>query len=480
MAAVVAVVAAPARGRGASQDSGAVRFDALRRRHPALVYESVETARDGSALRVRFRIRLLPDVLFEPETVFPDVPWDRVVRLPPAALGRTLFHLGLIECLSYWKAACPPRIEVRAGPLDPEERAFFRDLLRRGLSEFLYVNGLDPRRPDLVEVVATAPGRAPRPAPAPDPGAPGLFGVGGGKDSALGLGILLESGRPVRPLLLNPTPAARAVCRALGAPPPLVISRTIAPELLRLNDDGYWNGHTPFSALLAALGTATALLYGAPEFLVANERSAGEGSLRWRGLDVNHQYSKGGRFERAWRGFARRRIADVRYASLLRPLGELQVARALAARPAAHPAFVSCNRGGREGRWCRACPKCVFTAALLSAFLPGAEVTRILGGDPLADPPNGATLLALCGAGARKPLDCVGTLAESQAAVALAADRRAAEGALPPALAEAAAGLGARLAAARADAPRLLAGWGDDRGLTPAERDAVRRAAGVA
>ncbi|MCI0341928.1 MAG: hypothetical protein L0216_12405 [Planctomycetales bacterium] len=474
-----ATLAPAALPRDAREAEAGARFDALRRRHPALVYESFETARDGSALRVRFRIRLLPDILFEPETVFPDVPWDRVLRLPPAALGRALFHLGLIECLSHWKAACPPRIEVRAGPLDADERAFFLDLLRRGLSEFFYVNRLDPRRPDLVEVAASAPDRAPRPAPAPDPGAPGLFGVGGGKDSALGLGILLESRRPVRPLLLNPVPAARAVCRALGSPEPLVVSRTIAPDLLRLNGEGYWNGHTPFSALLAALGTAAALLHGAPEFLVANERSAGEGSLRWRGLEVNHQYSKGGRFERAWRGFARRRIGDVRYASLLRPLGELQVVRALAGRPAAHGAFVSCNRGGREGRWCRTCPKCLFTATLLSAFLPGPEVAAILGGDPLADPAGAATLLALCGVGAPKPLDCVGTLAESRAAVALAADRRRSEGALPPALGGAALALGPRLEAARADAPRLLAGWGDDRGLTPAERDAVRRAAEV-
>src|SRR5438094_9674442 len=98
-------------------------------------------------------------------------------------------------------------------------------------------------------------------------------------------------------MMLNPSTAAQTIARHVSALPPLIIRRTICPELLELNRRGYLNGHTPFSAYLAFLGAACLLLYGYSDIIVATERSPDDAHVRYRGREINHQYSKGSNLE---------------------------------------------------------------------------------------------------------------------------------------------------------------------------------------
>ena len=107
--------------------TGAERAAELRRRYPRFVYERFETERAGDALRVRFHFRVEaqmgPDLEFTPETVFPGVDWARVDALPKDAIENLLFHVGLVELLSYWKATCSPEIRIEAGQFSEEQIA---------------------------------------------------------------------------------------------------------------------------------------------------------------------------------------------------------------------------------------------------------------------------------------------------------------------------------------------------------------------
>ena len=123
-----------------SSGTGAERAEELRRRYPRFVYERFAAERTGDALRVKFHFRAEPDLEFAPETVFPGVDWARVDALPEGTLENLLFHVGLIEMLSYWKATCSPEIRVEAGALDEEQTGWFLGLLRRGMGEYFYIN----------------------------------------------------------------------------------------------------------------------------------------------------------------------------------------------------------------------------------------------------------------------------------------------------------------------------------------------------
>ena len=326
---------------------GAHRAEQLRAQFPRFVYERFSLDRSADALRVKFHFRIEPGIEFAPETTFLGADWQRVDSLAAGTLENYLFHLGLIETLSYWKATCSPEIRVEAGALEPEQVAWFLDLLRHGMGEFFYVNQIDPRAPGFVKVVtgekekqilrfaqddkqagarddrekiraATVRERA-IPASGPLAHARGSEGDGrdlvltsGGKDSVVTLELLQETGRAFDCLLLNPTEAALAVARQAGCSSPIIVRRTIDPRLLELNAAGYLNGHTPFSALLAVLGVTAAALFGYSRVIVSNERSAEEAGVEYLGEPINHQYSKTYRFETAFREYCRKYLAPSR------------------------------------------------------------------------------------------------------------------------------------------------------------------------
>ena len=478
--------------------SGAERAEQLRRQYPRFVYERFSLDRSADTLRVTFHFRIGPDIAFAPETTFLGVDWPRVDSLPQGALENLLFHLGLIETLSYWKATCSPEIRVEAGQPDPQQIAWFLDLLRHGMGEFFYVNQIDWRAPEFVRVV-TPPSRRPEEL-ARTPALQGrdLVLVSGGKDSVVTLELLSAAGRPFDCLLLNPTEAALAVAgRALlhqgsgghalrsskSGGRLIIVRRTIDPLLLELNAAGYLNGHTPFSALLAVLGVTAAAIYGYNRVIVSNERSAEEAGVEYLGEQINHQYSKTLRFETTLREYCRQYLVptekqilrsaqddtpSVDYFSLLRPLYELQIARLFAQHPAYFPLFRSCNRGMKSNAWCGRCSKCLFVYTALYPFLEREQMFAIFGSDLFAWDGAGEVLRALLGLDAHKPFECVGTREETLAAIYLGVENYTQQGIpLPRALRE----IEETILAPRRDLPELarsiLTAWSDQHHLPP-------------
>ncbi|OFV97058.1 MAG: hypothetical protein A3H28_11175 [Acidobacteria bacterium RIFCSPLOWO2_02_FULL_61_28] len=504
--------------------SGAERAEQLRRQYPRFVYERFALDRSADTLRVTFHFRIEPDIVFAPETTFSGVDWPRVDSLPQGALENLLFHLGLIETLSYWKATCSPEIRVEVGQLDPQQITWFLDLLRHGMGEFFYVNQIDWRAPEFVRVVASGDARMKsevqvlrfaqddKKGNAVGENRRDLVLTSGGKDSVVTLELLRATlsatGRPFDCLLLNPTEAALAVAgRALlhqgsggrairsskNVGGPIIVRRTIDPRLLELNAAGYLNGHTPFSALLAVLGVTAAAIYGYNRVIVSNERSAEEAGVEYLGEQINHQYSKTLRFETAFREYSRKYLAPPRwchpdpgvpgegsallentqddnegfeYFSLLRSLYELQIARLFAQHSAYFLLFRSCNRGMKSNAWCGRCSKCLFVYTALYPFLEREQMLAIFGSDLFAWEGAAEVLRTLLGLDAHKPFECVGTRDETLAAIYLCAEKIKGQGIpLPASLRE----IEETILATRRDLPELarsiLTAWSDQHHL---------------
>jgi hypothetical protein len=292
----------------------------------------------------------------------------------------------------------------------------------------------------------------------------------GGKDSVVTLELLREAGHHFDCLLLNPTEAAVAVARQAECTEPILLRRTIDPRLLALNEAGYLNGHTPFSALLAVLGVAAAGVYGYGRVIVSNERSAEEPAVEYLGEEINHQYSKTFRSETRFRVYCRTCLApteDGRAAiesfSLLRPLYELQIAQQFARYPAYFPIFRSCNRGMKANAWCGECSKCLFVYTVLYPFVEREQMVAIFGKDLFASEGAADSLRALLGMDREKPFECVGTREETLAAIYLSVEHmKTTEGALPPALAEIDETVLAKRKNLHDVARRILTAWTDD------------------
>ncbi|MBI2819097.1 MAG: hypothetical protein HYX73_03885 [Acidobacteria bacterium] len=461
----------------------AARFAELRRRHPRFVYERFTLGRAGPGFHAQFRFHLEPDIEFTPEIIIKTVDWARVEEMPRAALENLFFPLGLVEMLSYWKAACSPEIVIRAGSLPPEQIAWWMDLLRRGMGEYFYVNQIDFRAPDLVRILS-APRTIASSAVIPSESRAGrgttrdlhlnsspqneekqiarstrndtaknLVLTSGGKDSVVTLETLCAAGQPFDCLLINPAQSALDIAREAGCAKPIIIRRTIDNRLLALNAAGYLNGHTPFSALLAFLGVTVAALFGHRRVIVSNERSAEEASVEYLGAQINHQYSKTFEFETAFREYSRKYLSpEIEYFSLLRPLYELQIAERFARLPQYLPLFRSCNRGMGDNTWCGRCPKCLFVWTALYPFVERDQLLQIFGKDLFTSDHAAETLRALLGLDATKPFECVGTREETLAAIHLCVEKYKLQGvALPLSLLT----IEKTVLASRADLPAL-------------------------
>ena len=399
------------------------RADQLRDRYPQFIYESFAHQVIDGDLAIRFHFTIGPDISFDPEIRIKSMAQASIDSIDPAVLDGLVFHLGLIEMLSYWKATCSAEIVVKSGSMNAEQIAWWKDLLLRGMGEFFYVNGIDFRRPDFVEirVASKAADSQQRHRPLSDRT---LVMASGGKDSALTLQLIQEAGVEFNCLMLNPLPAASALVAEAGCQSPVIVKRTIDPRLLELNKRGFLNGHTPFSALLSFLGVSCAVLLDYRRVIVSNERSSNEGNVEFLGAQVNHQYSKTFEFEQRFRDYSRRYLApEVDYFSLLRPLYEIQIIRLIAGYPELLPIFRSCNRNQLEGTWCGRCPKCISVFTLFYPFLPDSELIRTFGEDFFEREDAILVLRQLAGTAGHKPFECVGTHEETIAALHLGLQR---------------------------------------------------------
>ena len=371
--------------------------------------------------------------------------WDpekQGVMIEDPALWRLIFSLGMAELISYWKLACPPTVELGDILVDKEQEDWWKRLYFGGLGEFFYRNGIQT---DIGSFMRFTYDPAPaywnypdRPARRKDLSGK-LIPVGGGKDSIVTLNLLKDQLGDAYAFQINHRDSAEQSALLAGIPKERILEcrRTLDPNLLRLNKEGYLNGHTPFSAIVAFSAVLTAYVNGLKTVILSNESSASESTVSES--EVNHQYSKSYQFERDFAEYERKYLrCGVEYFSLLRPLTEFQIARYFAKLPTAfHEAFRSCNAGNARGNkdmWCGHCAKCLFVSVILSPFLPRAEISRCLGADLLNDPEAADWFHELCGLKPNKPFECVGSRDEVNYAVCLAIRRMEAAGETLPLL----------------------------------------------
>ena len=411
------------------------KYESLRKAYPEFAYESYKYNVQPDGLHIMFSFRI-DEHRFTPQSFIPARPFLDFAQ-PKETLDLLVFNIGMIELISYWKCACPPIVRILCGTLDDTQTAFWRKLYWHGLGEFFYVNGIHATQETFL-AIRNEVGHTPPPLRGTSPNLGEewartglnsqhyLVPIGGGKDSVVSLELLRGApGVKVVPLIMNPRGATVGCIEAAGytMDDVLVIRRTIDPHLLELNAQGFLNGHTPFSAMLAFYTLLAAQLSGIPNIALSNENSANESTVL--GSDVNHQYSKSLDFENDFRAYVDQlrtqnlKLKTLNYFSLLRPLSELQIAMLFSRHEKYFDVFRSCNVGSKQDIWCGHCAKCLFAYIILSPFIPPARLTAIFGKNMLDDPAMQKEFDQLTGHAVTKPFECVGTVSEVNSALSM-------------------------------------------------------------
>jgi UDP-N-acetyl-alpha-D-muramoyl-L-alanyl-L-glutamate epimerase len=335
------------------------------------------------------------------------------------AACQTLFFIAGV---SYYKMYLAPEIAVKKGQLDQFSADFFSKTYQRGLGEFFYVNKLSPTTEIVFPVNSNA-----IPAPSGLPLQGKLIALGGGKDSLVSVELLRQL-PGVATWSLGHKNQLTPLVNKIGLQH-LWIERQLDTSIGEHNQHGAYNGHIPISAIFAAVGTVAAVLSGKQDVVLSNESSASDPNLQYQGVSINHQYSKSLEFEEDYQSYLTHRLgANVRYYSLLRPLTELNIAQIFSKHFTKYKdVFSSCNRAFTQKSttlfWCGECAKCAFAYLVLSPFIAENELVRLWGKNLLLDPLLEPTYRQLLGIEGDKPLDCVGEIKESRAAMLLAQER---------------------------------------------------------
>lgn len=393
------------------------QYAQLRAEYPTFRYVSYDIQETATTLDVTYHFEIVGLSAFAPRWSFPKSDRFPLQTENNATLHEMLFALGLVELVSYWKITCSPRVEILAGSVTDAQIAWFKRLYYHGLGEFFYCNGITADEDTFMDMVSlgTKPAGEKMVVSTLD-GC--LVPIGGGKDSAVTLELLSYRRDTNYGYIINPRGATLETVKAAGYDDSHlhVARRTLDKNMLELNKQGFLNGHTPFSAVVAFSALVTAYLHHLRYIVLSNESSANESTVE--GSTVNHQYSKSFAFEQDFCDYEATYIGSgISYFSLLRPLSEYQIAGLFSKYTAYHKIFRSCNAGSKEDKWCGNCPKCLFVFLILSPFLPHAYLCDIFGKDLTEDKNMLPLFEQLIGMRPEKPFECVGSRDEVNTAV---------------------------------------------------------------
>ena len=386
-------------------------YNELRNKYDTFIYEGYSIKKDNEKTTITFDFNV-PNLTH----YYPTIELNNYIESDYT--NYLIFHIGLVELISYWKATCSKNVIIKAGYLNNDQIEWFKKLYYYGLGELFYTNGITPNYDNFMNITCvidetniTYPNYN---------GVGNLIPVGGGKDSNVTLELLKDSYDTNNVFIVNPKEVHLSCANAANYTDNKILSikRTIDKNLIDLNKKGFINGHTPFSAMVAFTSFLTAFLNNKRYIVLSNEASANESNID--DTKINHQYSKTYEFENDFNEYTKKYFKiDITYFSILRPLNEYQIALLFSKYEKYHNIFKSCNVGSKEKPWiwCSNCPKCLFVYIMLSPFLYKEKLINIFNNDLYENKELLNTFIDLTGYGKNKPFECVGTYEEIRYAI---------------------------------------------------------------
>lgn len=397
-------------------------YQILRKKYPEFVYQKYFWEFQKNNLVMGWEL-FANEFVFHPRTVIFNAK-NSADKINPLVIDNFVFHLGMVEVFSYWKAFCSPVIKINAGFLDDNQLVFWKQLLLKGMGQYFFENNISFIDHNFVSLASFG---------KKDAGFLKseknnnnrqhkriLIAVGGGKDSSVTIALLAKnfsnSLLGVFTLNANSYPAIGKTVKVSGITNQIRAERFLDPKLLILNKRGFLNGHTPFSAYLFFLSAFSAVLFDYDRIVFSNEQSSNEGNAKYLGFDFNHQYSKTTEFENQFRKYNQRYLSDGEIFSFLRPLYDLQIMKIFSQKKNYFKKFVSCNVFSTQGKWCGCCPKCLSTFVSLYPFVGEKEMLEIFHENLFANSDLVKVTQSMIDDDIVKPFECVGTRKEIEVA----------------------------------------------------------------
>lgn len=390
------------------------KYQQLRNKYHTFYYNSFDILEENDQFIITFNFEIEGLTIFEPKWIFKK-PKEFNFQKNKKKVETIVFNLGMVEVISYLKAVCSKRLVVKAGMLDEAQKLWWKKLYVNGLSEFFYRNNIidEMNTNTFLEIENASPIKQ-GPFTISNELKGNLIPIGGGKDSLITLDILKNEKKENTCYIINSRKATNESAKTMGYEKDDVYEakRYIDPKLIELNKQGFLNGHTPFSSIIAFSAYLVAIMLNKKHIILSNESSANESNIK--DTNINHQYSKSTEFEKDFREYIATHICEngPQYFSLLRPLNEWQIVKKFAKLKHCFGVFKSCNVGSNQDIWCENCPKCIYVYIMLNAFLEEKQLKKIFKTNLLNKKEHKEIFNGLIFPHLDKPFECVGTKEE--------------------------------------------------------------------
>ena len=411
-----------------------MKFEELRKKYEKFIYEKYEINDTWDWWNITYFFSIPGLAEFRP-TIQIDKKNIKNQNIDKDFVNYLVFHIGLVELISYWKCCCPKNVEIKAWYINEDQIKWFKKMYFYGLGEFFYTNGIEVNEENFMNIqchlemesVILNETKWSEESIKVNKDSSlrsewqftgNLITIWWWKDSNVTLELLKWMDNDT--FILNPNDVTLECSKIAGYDNPRIMKRILDPQIVELNQKWFLNGHTPFNALLAFLTYLVAYLGNKKYIVLSNESSANESNVRW--LKVNHQYSKSFEFENDFNQYTEKYFwIWIKYFSFLRPLLEIQIAKLFSQFEQYHQVFKSCNvwSKSKPWKWCCNCPKCLFGYIILSPFLYKEKLVNIFWEDLFENKNLLQTFIDLTWNSDNKPFECVGTYDEVNYAIAL-------------------------------------------------------------
>ncbi|MCP4523719.1 MAG: hypothetical protein GY828_05910, partial [Candidatus Gracilibacteria bacterium] len=262
---------------------------------------------------------------FEEIISFDDPQFDVRPDLSFEVLEGLLFHLHIALGISYYKLYPTKKLLIKSGVIQESGLLFWKKFYQNGLGEFLFTNNISPQ--DLFHFSCEGTYKVEQQKFTLSQKA--LVPIGGGKDSLVSIELLEQSHIDFDTFVFGKVDTIKQQCIDVVGKKNFLVERKLSPNLFSLNDTGeYFNGHVPITGIIAFTMQIVGYLFDYKYFILSNELSANFGNTQWKGIEINHQWSKSLDFEKDFGIYVRQYMTDqTQYFSLLRGMYEIKIAR---------------------------------------------------------------------------------------------------------------------------------------------------------
>lgn len=126
-------------------------FQELREKYDKFIYEKYEINDEWDWWNITYFFNIPWLVEFKPMIKI-DKKNIKNKNIDNDFLNYLVFHIGLVELISYWKCCCPENVEIKAWYIDEDQIKWFKKMYFYGLGEFFYTNGIDLNEENFMEM----------------------------------------------------------------------------------------------------------------------------------------------------------------------------------------------------------------------------------------------------------------------------------------------------------------------------------------